>query len=50
MHTKPEGKKISPPPKKSDDGTESYSIIGVPKMFPTVAALGQVYSCSRGVL
>jgi hypothetical protein len=25
-------------PKKVDDNTESYSMIGVPKMFPTVAA------------
>jgi hypothetical protein len=24
---------------KCDDGTESYSTTGVPKMFPTVAAL-----------
>jgi hypothetical protein len=26
-------------PKKSDDGTKSYSTTGVPKMFPTVVAL-----------
>jgi hypothetical protein len=25
---------------KCDDGIESYSTTGVPKMFPTVAALG----------
>jgi hypothetical protein len=25
-------------PKKCDNGTESYSTPGVPKMFPTVAA------------
>jgi hypothetical protein len=38
-------------PTKCDDGTESYSITGVPKIFPTmVASLGYVHSCSRGVL
>jgi hypothetical protein len=37
--------------KKFGDITESYSITGVPKMFPTVAALlGYVHGCSRGVL
>jgi hypothetical protein len=31
-------------PKKSDNGTGSYSRTEVPKMFPTVAAsLGQVH-------
>jgi hypothetical protein len=38
------------PKKKCDDSTDSYSITGVPEMFPTVAALlGKVHSCSRGV-
>jgi hypothetical protein len=37
--------------KKCDDFTESYSRLGVPKIFPTVtASLGKVHSCSRGVL
>jgi hypothetical protein len=36
---------------KWDNSTESYSITGVPKMLPTVAALlGKVHSCSREVL
>jgi hypothetical protein len=36
---------------KCDYSTESCSTVGVPKMFPIVAAsLGLVYSCSRGVL
>jgi hypothetical protein len=37
--------------KKSDYSTESYSITGVPKMFPTVAAsLGYVHGYSRELL
>jgi hypothetical protein len=37
--------------KKCDDITESYSTIGVPKMFTTVvASLGQADTCSREVL
>jgi hypothetical protein len=39
------------PKKKCDDGTERYSTVEVPKMFPTVAAsLGKTHSCSREVL
>jgi hypothetical protein len=43
--------KTSKKKKKCDDGTESYFIAGVPKMFLTVAAsLGKVHSCSRRIL
>jgi len=38
-------------PKKSDNGTGSYSTTGVPEVFPAVAAsLGYVHGCSRRVL
>jgi hypothetical protein len=37
--------------KKSDNGIESYSTKGVPKMFPKVAALlGYMHSCPREIL
>jgi hypothetical protein len=37
--------------KNCDDGSESYSTTGVPKMFQAVAALlGQVHSCSSEVI
>jgi hypothetical protein len=37
--------------KNTDNGTESYSTTGSLKLFPLIAAsLGQVHSCSRGVI
>jgi hypothetical protein len=37
--------------RKCENGTESYSTTGIPRMFTTVAtSLGQVRNCSRGVL
>jgi hypothetical protein len=32
-----------------EDGTESYSITGVPKMFPTVAACSKNVSSSGSI-
>jgi hypothetical protein len=34
---------------KSDDGTTSYSITGVPKMFPTVAASAKYIAAAAQV-
>jgi len=37
--------------KNCDNGTESHSTTGIPKMFPTGAtSLCHVHSCTRGVL
>jgi len=37
--------------KKSDNGTGSYSVTGILKIFPTLAtSLGYVHRCSRGTV